>query len=272
MHAFNQETKHKFERSIEQYFFIKDLSLNKLMEMVEEDNNTLVSAYLLAMGDLKQQIEREHIVGKKLLSLLKNIDPYQQITTTENKIHNINLFLPFKFVMEIDSHLTPFKKNIIYETEAMRSEEDTTKNIFSFSRPFLNKIIKYYKKFSFNDSPVIKGKYYLFINQRDDVIASYIISMNHKNNEILDYKKQDGEIKKASFYWLRIVVDIYTDINKEYKTEELCAICYENKSNIIVKPCNHLFMCKRCCTTGKIKNCPICRTEIKQYIKYDMFL
>ena len=37
------------------------------------------------MGDLKQHIEREQIVGEKLLSLLKNIDPYKQIITREKQ-------------------------------------------------------------------------------------------------------------------------------------------------------------------------------------------
>ena len=153
----------------------------------------------------------------------------------------------------------------------MECKEDSTDYIFKTSKRHLNKIIKYYKKFNFNNQPVIKGKYYLFIIQIDEIIASYIITLNHKNNEILNYEKKDGEIKKGSLYFLNIVVDVYVELNREeYKIEEICAICYDNKPNIILKPCNHISTCKKCFYGGVIKICPICRTKITQVIKYDI--
>ena len=200
-------------------------------------------------------------------------DLYQQIISTENKIHEENLFYPFKFIKEINSNLTKFKKNIIYDTDVMLCKEDTTGYIFKDSKQYLNKIIKYYKKYIFNNSPVIKGKYYLFICQKDKIIASYMISIDHKNNKTLDYKKQDGKIKKGSLYWLKMAVDIYIDLDKKYyKTEEVCAICYENKPNIIFKPCGHVSICKTCFYKGSIETCILCRAELTHALCCDIIL
>lgn len=55
------------------------------------------------------------------------------------------------------------------------------------------------------------------------------------------------------------------DINN---TDELylCTICMDNIRDIIITPCYHSVVCNNC--INKIKNCPICRNEIKNTIKY----
>ena len=271
--SFTTEEINLFEREIDRYFLKKKFTLDELIIKVKEDNNKPLLRYLFNIKNMRERFERDQIIGKMLFESLKEEDPYQQIVTTENKIHKQNLFYPFKFINEIDSSLTKFKKNIIYDTDVMVSKENSIQNIFSFARPYLNKIIKFYKKFSFNNYPVIKGKYYLFIDQNNKIIASYMITMDHKNNKILNYKKKDGEIKKESLYYLRIAVDIYINLNKkDYKTEEVCAICYDNKPNIIFKPCGHTSICKSCYNLGKINTCPMCRTKLTHALHCDILL
>jgi ferredoxin len=44
--------------------------------------------------------------------------------------------------------------------------------------------------------------------------------------------------------------------------EEQCIMCYTNKKNITLSPCNHNIMCSACYVKLEKKNvCPVCRTE-----------
>ena len=202
-------------------------------------------------------------------------DIFQQVITTECKIHDKFLFFPFKFEMEIDSTLTKFKKNIVYESIYFKSKDDENVNdAFNYSKETFNKIINFYKNFSFNNLPVIKGSYYVFIVEKNEnnIIAQYKITIDHKNNKVINNEKKiNGEIKYKIIYTIRIVVDIYTDLeNENYKKENVCAICYENNSNIIFKPCDHYVVCNKCFFTGSIKNCPFCRKKIDMALKLDL--
>ena len=48
--------------------------------------------------------------------------------------------------------------------------------------------------------------------------------------------------------------------------ENLCSVCMEEKKNILLSPCNHLCVCKKCST--HINNmCPICRTPVTSILK-----
>lgn len=40
----------------------------------------------------------------------------------------------------------------------------------------------------------------------------------------------------------------------------LCAICYEEKINMIMKPCKHSNICRKCCEA--VNKCPFCNSEI----------
>ena len=44
--------------------------------------------------------------------------------------------------------------------------------------------------------------------------------------------------------------------------EDQCILCYTNKKNITLSPCNHNIMCSACYVKLEKKNvCPVCRTE-----------
>ena len=48
--------------------------------------------------------------------------------------------------------------------------------------------------------------------------------------------------------------------------EHLCVVCDDEKKQIILLPCKHMCLCKTCsvrCLFNTIKDCPMCRTEIK---------
>lgn len=45
----------------------------------------------------------------------------------------------------------------------------------------------------------------------------------------------------------------------------MCNICYQNQKNCIITPCNHFASCLGC--AKQVNNCPVCRQNIKSYIK-----
>jgi len=55
-------------------------------------------------------------------------------------------------------------------------------------------------------------------------------------------------------------------IHKNNNNDDICIICFENKTNIILKECNHDLFCDDC--ISKIENinnkCPLCRQNIYQ--------
>ena len=58
--------------------------------------------------------------------------------------------------------------------------------------------------------------------------------------------------------------------DKEHMISMSCRICYTNKIDIIVIPCNHLIMCKTCLDTlFNIETpnfqCPLCQTNIDDF-------
>ena len=54
------------------------------------------------------------------------------------------------------------------------------------------------------------------------------------------------------------------------KKGNLCVYCGTNPSKIIFSPCGHRCLCQNCYNTSKrrIKNCPICRKEINNFIEH----
>lgn len=60
--------------------------------------------------------------------------------------------------------------------------------------------------------------------------------------------------------------------DKKYNKESAeCTICFENKNNILLQPCNHSGFCQDC-MIEQLKyqrHCPFCRQDIKQiYVIY----
>ena len=201
-------------------------------------------------------------------------DPFEQTITTECKIHDELLFFPFKFDKEVNSTLTKFKKNIAYNSLYFKHDNENVDSVFSYSKKTLKKIINFYKNFSFNGLPVIKGSYYVFvIDNYNNIIANYKITIDHINDKVINNeKKVNDEIKKEIIYIIRIIADIYTDLdNKEYKKEKICTICLENNVNLIFKPCGHYIVCNNCFLTGDLKKCPFCRTKFTHALKCDLF-
>lgn len=73
------------------------------------------------------------------------------------------------------------------------------------------------------------------------------------------------------------VIDHDEDMSKsvDEKVDEeklLCKICFEKKSAVIIRPCNHFFGCENCIATHVHKNndCPVCRIPIQSIRKFEL--
>ena len=72
-----------------------------------------------------------------------------------------------------------------------------------------------------------------------------------------------------SFLVKKIIVQtVVNELEKGKKKleEKDCVICCENEKNAIFLPCKHNSTCMKCAT--KLKNCPICREKIENYIQF----
>lgn len=61
------------------------------------------------------------------------------------------------------------------------------------------------------------------------------------------------------------------DPDESYNPEsKSCLVCLTFKKSCVIYPCGHLILCNLCLKTFKdqrIKNCPVCRTPIKDIIQ-----
>ena len=210
----------------------------------------------------------------------KKKDPWKTSISYKNKIHDRHdyIFYPFKFLMEIDSEIAHFKRNIVYEFENFIMPFSESKEVINFAKPYLDNIIKFYEKYSFNDKPVIKGQYTIILCN-DDVLYNrfddYKKIIDHKNNKIL-YETPENRIKgllrKGKKYRIILAVDIYINPTRR---ENFCINCLKNKSDIFFENCEHLVLCDDCQYEDKeerklIDKCPICNISIGMPIKIDL--
>jgi len=59
--------------------------------------------------------------------------------------------------------------------------------------------------------------------------------------------------------------DQLEEIEKQYKSQKLCCICFEREKNILLLQCKHVCVCSNCVTT--LTMCPICRSNISSNIQ-----
>ena len=113
--------------------------------------------------------------------------------------------------------------------------------------------------------------------------------INNNNNErkIRDYRI-DNNLNYNNLYPIKINRSCNYEINYKFyrqfepmnkepvklKKGNNCVICQMNPSKIIFSPCSHRCICQDCYTKNKskIKNCPICRKPIKDFLEkiYDV--
>ena len=77
-------------------------------------------------------------------------------------------------------------------------------------------------------------------------------------------KRRKGEIE---------IKEIYVEEEKEDDdNQDVCVICFDNLSNVILMECNHTGFCLQCVRDLLMKNnhnhCPICRGAVLRFVQY----
>ena len=95
-------------------------------------------------------------------------------------------------------------------------------------------------------------------NKKDiDLILKYI--KNNKKKEIVEIDKLIN-ITKLNLLIEKQKLDELISTQKKINSSEIeCKICYENKINLVIVPCGHVF-CGKCLQNQN--TCPYCRTKI----------
>ena len=197
---------------------------------------------------------------------------------------------PFKLVFSCPPYNSPIKLpgiKFIYRTEEITSST-TTEKIFNLSQMYLKQTIEKYNRYQIEGERSIKTTYRLYIawEVEQDGLKKleekdlYHITYNVEEEEkyIIEEKKYylpPETIERIFFIFMVPTVYIFREgqpdpdeveeeyhLKKSIKTTE-CVICLQNHPNVLYIKCRHIVACDSCDLSGKLLECPICRTKIK---------
>ncbi|CBY40704.1 unnamed protein product, partial [Oikopleura dioica] len=60
----------------------------------------------------------------------------------------------------------------------------------------------------------------------------------------------------------------FADLVYKIMSDLTCHICFDKSVSVVLRPCNHQFMCKKC--ASKCSECPLCLVKIDEIV--DAFL
>ena len=197
---------------------------------------------------------------------------------------------PFKLVFSYPPYNSPIKLpgiKFIYRTEEIVSST-TTEEIFNLSQMYLKQTIEKYNRYQIEGERTIITTYRLYIawevekdgleelEEKDLYHITYNVEEEEK--KIIEEKKYylPPETIKRKFYIFMVpTVYIFREgqtgpdeveeeyhIKKSIKSAE-CVICLQNRPNVLYIKCRHIVACDSCDLSGKLLECPICKTKIK---------
>ena len=197
---------------------------------------------------------------------------------------------PFKLVFSCPPYNSPIKLpgiKFIYRTEEIASST-TTEEIFNLSQMYLKQTIEKYNRYQIEGERTVITTYRLYIAwevEKDGLKELeekdlYHITYNVEEEEkyIIEEKKYympPETIERNFFIFMAPTVYIFREgqpdpdeveeeyhIKKSIKSTE-CVICLQNRPNVLYIKCRHIVACDSCDLSGKLLECPICRTKIK---------
>ena len=173
----------------------------------------------------------------------------------------------------------------IYQTEEIKSTT-TTEEIFNLSQMYLKQKIEEFNRYQIEGERIIITTYKLCILL---CVVEKDIFIKYEEKDLYDvtYNVEEEEkyiIKEKKYYlppetiernfFIRIVPTVYFfregqtgpdeeyHIKKSIKSTE-CVICLQNRPNVLYIKCRHIVACDSCDLSGKLLECPICKTKIK---------
>ena len=124
-------------------------------------------------------------------------------------------------------------------------------------------------KFSNIDDKLKKQIFGILKNEQIKQLNNLNYAIENINNTYsIEKKKLDELLKIKNNFgsYLKLVESNYVNkIKKEVNPDLLCNICYENRCNLVLNPCGHIFCDK--CYTNNDNLCYICRVKPESCIK-----
>ena len=194
---------------------------------------------------------------------------------------------PFKLVFSCPPYFSPIKLpglRFFYRTEEIESST-TTEKIFNLSQMYLKQTIEKYNRYQIEGGRTVKTTYRLYIawkvekdgleklEEKDLYETTYNIEEEEKTQiEEKKYYLLPETIERKFFIFMVPTVYILREgqpdpdeeyhIYKSIKSLE-CVICLQNRPNVLYIKCRHIVACDSCDEIGKLLECPLCRTKIK---------
>ena len=199
---------------------------------------------------------------------------------------------PFKLVFSCPPYNSPIKLpglRFFYRTEEIESST-TTEKIFNLSQMYLKQTIEKYNRYQIEGGRTVKTTYRLYIawevekdglekfEEKDLYETTYNIEEEEKTQiEEKKYYLLPETIERKFFIFMVPTVYILREgqpdpdeleeveeyhIYKSIKSLE-CVICLQNRPNVLYIKCRHIVACDSCDLSGKLLECPICRTKIE---------
>ena len=199
---------------------------------------------------------------------------------------------PFKLVFSCPPYFSPIKLpglRFFYRTEEIESST-TTEKIFNLSQMYLKQTIEKYNRYQIEGGRTVKTTYRLYIawevekdgleelEEKDLYETTYNIEEEEKTQiEEKKYYLLPETIERKFFIFMVPTVYVLRegqpDPNELEEVEEYhiyksiksleCVICLQNRPNVLYIKCRHIVACDSCDLSGKLLECPICRTKIK---------
>lgn len=124
---------------------------------------------------------------------------------------------------------------------------------------------------------------FLFMHNQMFDLRNKIKKLNNENDKLLNnnliitnsvtkYRKQlEDKVLKYDFIIKKLKKE-NNELKEEIQNLRLnnnddisCVICFENKRNVLFKPCNHICICDTCSGSSDLKNCVLCNAELTSY-------
>tara|TARA_Y100000994_G_scaffold126078_1_gene103495 strand:- start:6245 stop:7183 length:939 start_codon:yes stop_codon:yes gene_type:complete len=111
------------------------------------------------------------------------------------------------------------------------------------------------------------NEYYIVFNNGEEITKTLF---SEKKIEDLELQLKDLQNQNNLLHTSINDLNSLKDDHEELEQYTNCKICYENKTCIVLKPCNHLCLCETCERTlmnHHSRTCPICRKRWTDKIK-----
>ena len=151
--------------------------------------------------------------------------------------------------------------------------------IFTMSKPYLDKYIKQYEDYKIQRKPITNSAFRLSVchsKENKDFIYCldkkilYEIEIDNKNKNKITFEHKNLNLIENNkdqilAFFVEIEIDLFNedeffqyDGDKDQRIEDVCIVCNKNKPNILITKCFHLVACGECFRLKNLNCCPYC--------------